>query len=86
MKQAFGSKAPAGPELTNAGISPITVNVVNFTKQLCEFPDTVDMFLATLGDGNWLPGGPAAGKSMPAANKINLETGGPVLLPKYLSE
>lgn len=81
--RTYGAKQLVGPDQINAGIAPTTVNVVNFAKQLCEFPETVEGFLETLGDGNWLPGG-SAGQNKVAG--LTAKDGELLLIPKYLGE
>lgn len=58
--------------------------VVNFAKQLCEFPDTVEQFLQTLGEGKWMPAGLATsrgGGTVVASSSADF-----VLMAKYLGE
>ena len=58
--------------------------VVNFAKQLCEFPDTVEQFLQTLGEGKWMPAGLApsrGGGTVVASSSADF-----VLMAKYLGE
>ncbi|KAK9899473.1 hypothetical protein P389DRAFT_78 [Cystobasidium minutum MCA 4210] len=82
----FGQKALSTPQdQTNAGISPTTINVVNFAKQISDFPDTAENFLQTLGDGNWLPGGGVPG-SKRGGNNPGGEGGEFALLSKYLGD
>lgn len=83
----FGAKQLTTPqEQTNAGISPVTVNVVNFAKQVCDFPDTVESFLQTLGEGNWLPGAGVPGQKRGGAAAGHADGGEFALLSKYLGE
>lgn len=59
-----------------------TLQVVNFAKQVCDFPDTVESFLQTLGDGNWLPG--AAPGAKRGGGNLSADGGEFALLSKYL--
>lgn len=61
------------------------LQVVNFAKQISDFPDTAENFLQTLGDGNWLPGGGVPGSKRGGGNTSG-EMGDFALLSKYLGE
>ena len=78
--RAFGNRPPTLQEQTQANVSAITVNVVNFTKQLADQPEIVESFLTQLGDGKWLPVG-FTSRNGP----LYSDTGSLVLFPRYLS-
>lgn len=82
--RGFGNKQLLPHEMTQSSVNPVTVTVVNFAKQIAEFPDVVESFLHALGDGKWLPIG-VASKAGPL-NPRDLETGALTLVPRYLSE
>ncbi|GAA6058929.1 hypothetical protein JCM10212_002881 [Sporobolomyces blumeae] len=76
--KSFGTKAPTGTEIASAAVSPVTINVVNFARQLADNQPVVETFLAVLGPGNW--GGPKSSAGSAAKDDEN------GLLPRYLSD
>ncbi|GAA5987896.1 hypothetical protein JCM10908_007263 [Rhodotorula pacifica] len=54
--KAWGTKTLVGSEAVFSGLHTVTINVVNFMRQLADNPPQAETFLAVLGNGNW--GGP----------------------------
>ncbi|BGP00109.1 Exocyst complex component, exo70 subunit [Rhodotorula toruloides ATCC 204091] len=75
--KSWGNKAPVGTDALSAAVSPVTINVVNFMRQLTDSQATAETFLGVLGAGNW--GGPS---------KTSTATGGDEngLLSRYLND
>jgi hypothetical protein len=76
----YASTVSKWSQRANFPFSPSN-KVVNFAKQVCDFPDAVESFLQTLGDGNWLPGGGTPGNKRTVTNP---DAGEFAMLSKYL--
>ncbi|TNY20814.1 exocyst complex component, exo70 subunit [Rhodotorula diobovata] len=74
--KSWGTRPPAGPDAASAAVQPVTINVVNFMRQLADNQPTAESFLGVLGAGNW--GGPSKGGAKDG------DEGG--LLPRYLND
>ncbi|GAA6008648.1 GTP-Rho binding exocyst subunit EXO70 [Rhodotorula paludigena] len=79
--KAWGTKAPAGSDASSAAVQPVTINVVNFMRQLADNQPTAEGFLSVLGAGNW--GGPSKTSAVMAGAKESDEGG---LLQRYLND
>ncbi|KWU44036.1 hypothetical protein RHOSPDRAFT_18615 [Rhodotorula sp. JG-1b] len=75
--KAWGNKSLVGTEALFSGLHTVTINVVNFMRQLADNPPQAETFLAVLGNGNW--GGPPR-------RTIANEEDEVALLPLYLDD
>ncbi|GAA6058460.1 hypothetical protein JCM3770_002734 [Rhodotorula araucariae] len=84
--KAWGSRMPTGADVASAAVQRMTINVVNFMRQLADNQPTAESFLTVLGAGNW--GGPtktsAVAVGAAGVAKDGGDDGG--LLQRYLND
>ncbi|BGP48838.1 exocyst complex component exo70 [Rhodotorula kratochvilovae] len=83
--KAWGARVPAGVDTVSAAVQPMTINVVNFMRQLADNQPTAESFLSVLGAGNW--GGPTKTSAVTVgAASAAKETDEGGLLQRYLND
>ncbi|POY75704.1 hypothetical protein BMF94_1327 [Rhodotorula taiwanensis] len=75
--KAWGNRGLVGADALFSGLHAVTINVVNFMRQLADNPPLAESFLAVLGNGNW---------GAPARKIVTNTTDDAVLLPVYLDD